>query len=164
MEWTQLPATEKENYLDFHETAFKEDLKHAEEIILKFPRWSIISGYYGMHDITKLFLGKRFNIKITSPEIHKKTVDALEHFIRDEKLKRGLLDLLKKAKEAYFNAERLKEKVLPALLKRGKQERGKAQYYTEDYTKKSQANSQKAVYFLGTIVKPYIKLIEGLTE
>lgn len=161
-DWIELPATEKEDYIDFHKKAFEEDLKHAEKNLLEFPRWSIISGYYAMHDITKLFLAKKFNIKITSPEIHRKTVEVLENFIKDEKLKKKLLELLKKAKEIYYNAERLKEKILPVLLKRGKQERGRAQYYTEDYTKKIQISSQKTTYFLKTIVKPYVELIREL--
>ncbi|MBI2144597.1 hypothetical protein HYU17_05645 [Candidatus Woesearchaeota archaeon] len=162
MLWTDLPATEKSNYLIFHKNAFEEDLKHAEKNVLEFPRWSIISGYYCMHDLTKLFLAEKFNAKIASPEIHAKAIDALEHFISDGVLKNKLLGLLKEAKNIYYNAERLKERVLPALLKRGKQERGKAQYYSEDYTEKAKASSQKASYFLETIVKPYVELVRGL--
>ncbi|MBI2581271.1 hypothetical protein HYV85_05715 [Candidatus Woesearchaeota archaeon] len=162
MRWTDLPATEKGNYLAFHKDAFEEDLKHAEKNILEFPRWSIISGYYCMHDLTKLFLAEKFNAKIASPELHAKAIDALEHFIRDDALKKKLLALLKEAKGIYYNSERLKEKILPALLKRGKQERGKAQYYSEDYAGKAKANSQKASYFLETIVKPYVELVRRL--
>ncbi|MBN1544004.1 hypothetical protein JW898_00920 [Candidatus Woesearchaeota archaeon] len=164
LRWIDLPATEKDNYLAFHRTAYEEDLKHAEKNILDFPRWSIISGYYCMHNITKLFLAGRFNAKISSPEIHAKTIEALEHFIKDPALKEKLLKLLKEAKDVYYSAERLKEKTLPVLLKRGKQERGKAQYYSEDYTKESKVNSQKAVYFLDKIVKPYVGLVKGLME
>jgi hypothetical protein len=162
--WTDLPATEKENYLAFHRNASEEDLKHAEKNILEFPRWSIISGYYCMHNLTKLFIAERFNTKISSPEIHAKAIEALEHFIRDDALKEKLLVLLKEAKDIYYSAERLKEKTLPVLLKRGKQERGKAQYYSEDYTKESKVNSQKAAYFLDKIVKPYVGLVKGLME
>lgn len=162
--WTELPATEKQNYILFHRNSFQEDLKHAEKNILEFPKWSIISGYYCMHNITKMFLAEKFNIKISSPNIHIKTVEALEYFIKDEKLKSKLIELLKGAKDVYYSAERLKEKTLPTLLKRGKQERGKAQYYSEDYTEKTIINPQKASYFLETIVIPYLKLIEGLME
>jgi len=162
MKWTELPATEKQNYTDFHKKAFEEDLKHAEKNVLEFPRWSIISSYYCMHDLTKLFLAEKFNVKITSPEIHKKAIETLEHFINDAELRKRLLELLKEAKNIYYSAERLKEKTLPILLKRGKQERGKAQYYSEDYTEKAEVNSQKAAYFLETIVRPYVKLVKGL--
>jgi hypothetical protein len=162
--WADLPATEKENYLAFHRNASEEDLKHAEKNILDFPRWSIISGYYCMHNMTKLFLAERFNIKISSPDIHAKTIDALEHFIKDDRLKEKLLELLKEAKDIYYSAERLKERTLPVLLKRGKHERGKAQYYSEDYTEKARVNLQKAAYFLDTIVKPYVGLVKGLIK
>ena len=162
--WIDLPATEKENYLDFHKQVYEEDLRHAIKNLLEFPRWTIISGYYSMHNITKLFLAQQYNIKITSPEIHRKTILALEEFIKDKQIQNKLLSLLKKAKDIYYSSERLKEKVLPLLLKRGKQERTKSQYYTKDYTKKIVIDSKKASYFLETIVKPYIKLIEGLMK
>lgn len=163
-QWTALPATEKENYLSFHKIAFEEDLKHAEKNAFDFPRWSIISAYYGMHDLTKLFLAAKFNIKISSPDIHVKTIEALEYFISGKDLKNKLLQMLKQAKDAYFNAERLKERTLPLLLKRGKQERGKAQYYSQDYTEKDNVNAQKAMYFLKTIVNPYVEILKGMIE
>ncbi len=162
--WTTLPATEKDNYLTFHKTAYEEDLKHAEKNVFEFPRWSIISGYYCMHNITKLFLAQKFNLKISSPEIHAKTIAALEHNIQNPEIKQKLTTLLKEAKDIYYSAERLKEKTLPILLKRGKQERGKAQYYTEDYTKDTNVNSQKASYFLQTIVAPYVEIIKKLMK
>lgn len=162
--WDELPATEKGNYLIFHKNSFQEDLKHTEKNILEFPKWSIISGYYCMHNITKLFLAEKFNIKISSPEIHAKTIAALEYFVKNNELKSELIELLREAKNIYYSAERLKERTLPALLKRGKQERGRAQYYSEDYTEKTKINSRKASYFLETIVLPYLKLIEELMK
>lgn len=164
MNWTNLPATEKENYLGFHKQSYKQDLEHSEKNLLSFPKWSIISGYYSMHNITKLFLAYRYNIKISSPEIHSKTITALEHFIKEQGTKTRLLELLKEAKDFYYSAERLKEKVLLTLLKRGGQERTRSQYYTEDYTKKTTINPQKASYFLEKIVKPYVKLVEELMK
>ena len=160
--WRELPATERENYLIFHQEAYKEDLSHAEETLLKFPRWSIISGYYAMHDLTKYFLAQKLNIKVSSPDIHAKTIEVLEHFIKDKELREKLVLLLKEAKNAYFDIERLKEKVVPLMLKQAKKERGKSQYYTEDFTKERTVNAQRATYFLDNFVRPYVKLIEGL--
>lgn len=160
--WRELPATERENYLQFHQDAYKEDLSHAEDALLKFPRWSIISGYYAMHDLTKYFLAFKLNIKVSSPEIHHKTIEALEHFIEDKELKERLIILLKEAKNAYFDVERLREKVVPLMLKQAKKERGKSQYYTEDYTKDRKVNAQRATYFLDNFVKPYVELVERL--
>ena len=161
-DWSILPATEKNNYIKFHKNAFEEDLRHSEKNLLEFPRWSIISGYYCMHNLTKLFLAEKFNIKLSSPNSHIKTIKALEHFIKDDELKKKLLELLKEAKNIYYTAERLKERTLPILLKKGKQERGKAQYYSEDYTKGTKPNPQKASYFIDTVVAPYVKLLNGL--
>ncbi|HLC85255.1 MAG TPA: hypothetical protein VJH22_05675 [Candidatus Nanoarchaeia archaeon] len=164
LEFETLSPQERQNYLDFHKTAYLDDLKHSEEVVLKFPRWSIISGYYAMHDVTKLFLATKFVIKMSSPDIHEKTILALREKIQDPAMKERLLKLLGDAKEAYFNIERLKEQVLPQLLRQGKQERGKTQYYTEDYSEAKKITSQKAIYFIDTFVKPYIKIIEGLME
>lgn len=159
-----LSPQERENYLKFHKTAYLDDLKHSEDNVLKFPRWSIISGYYAMHDVTKLFLAMKFAIKVTSPDIHEKTILALREKIQDLATKEKLLKLLGDAKEVYFNVERLKEKVLPQLLRQGKQERGKTQYYTEDYTETKKITAQKATYFLDTFIKPYIKIVEELMK
>lgn len=160
--WEELNDVEKQNYLDFHSLSYKEDVLHAEHSVLKFPRWGIISGYYAMHDITKLLLAKQFTIKIVSPQIHAKTIATVEHFIKDDNLKQKILPLLKEAQQTFYNVERLKEKVIPLLLKQGKKQREQSQYYTEDYTKKKSVDAQKAITFLDQIVKPYIKLIEGL--
>ena len=117
---------------------------------------------FAMHDITKLFLAAQFAIKISAPDIHEKTIEALSQKIQDKDTKEKLLLLLKEAKEVYFNIERLKERVLPEILRQGKRERGKTQYYTEDYSEAKIITSQKAAYFLDTFVKPYIKIMEGL--
>jgi len=163
-EFEILSPQERENYLAFHKTAYIDDFKHSEEVVLKFPRWSIISGYYAMHDVTKLFLATKFFVKINSPNIHEKTILALREKIQDTTTKEKLVKLLGNAKEVYLNVERLKERVLPQLLQQGKKERGKTQYYTEDYSETKKITSQKAIYFLDTFVKPYVKIIEELMK
>ncbi len=160
--WIELNDAEKSYYMAFHEASYKEDIQHSEEVVLKFPRWSIISGYYAMHDITKLFLAKHFGIKIVSPQIHAKTIAAIEHFIQDKELREQLLPLLKNAQQTFYNVERLKEKIVPVLLKKGKQEREHSQYYTEDYSQKKTITAAKAVAFIDDIVTSYLKIIEGL--
>jgi len=87
---------------------------------------------------------------------------SFEEDLKHDALRKKLLSLLKEADKAYYDAERLKERILPALLKRGKQERGRAQYYSEDYSKERGVSSQKALYFLDMIVKPYVKIVKGL--
>lgn len=159
-----MSPAERENYLVFHRLAYKDDLTVAEFLALKSPRWSVIAGYYAMHDITKLFLADAFAVKITSPEIHEKAIIAIGEKVKDENTKEKLIALLKDAKGIYLNVERLKERILPELLRKGKQERGKSQYYTEDYSKAKEASSQKSLYFLDSFVKPYISIIEELMK
>lgn len=157
--YEMLPEVEKESWIKFHENAYKDDLKHAEKDIIEFPRWSIISGYYAMHDITKLYLGKIHNVKITGEEVHSKTLKALNKFIQGETEKEKIIELLKNAEINFFNVTRLQEKALPLMLRKGKTERGKTQYYSQDF---SDINSQKAMYFFDKIVKPYTKIMKGM--
>jgi len=51
-------------YINFFEGSYKDNFEHSKANISSFPRWSIISGYYSMHDITKLLLAKKFRLKI----------------------------------------------------------------------------------------------------
>lgn len=157
-----LPITERENYISFHETSYKDDLKHAEDNAIKHPRWAVISGYYAMHDITKLFLAKKFAVKITGPEIHESAIVELKERIHDGKTREKLLKLLASAKDMYFNVERLKENTLPEMLRQGRQERRKSQYYREDYTKEKKTTIETSSYFLDNIAKPFIKIMEAL--
>lgn len=160
--WENLNDVEKQNYIEFHTAYYQDDILHAEFVAIKHPRWSIISGYYAMHDITKLLLAKQFGIKITSPQIHAKTIVAIEHFVRDIELKSKLLPLLKEAKQTFYEAERLKEKIIPLLLKQSKKQREASQYYSEDYSNKKSVNVKKSIEFLEQVVRPYIKIIKGL--
>ncbi|HLC20349.1 MAG TPA: hypothetical protein VJK72_05485 [Candidatus Nanoarchaeia archaeon] len=43
--WETLSPEEQKNYVDFHEKAYSDDVKHAEDVLLEHPRWSIISSY-----------------------------------------------------------------------------------------------------------------------
>ena len=157
--YEDLPEVEKESWIKFHENAYKDDLKHAEKDLIEFPRWSIISGYYAMHNITKLYLGKIHNVKIVGEQVHSKALKALSKFIQDKKEKEKVIGLLKKAEISFFNVLQLEEKTLPLMLRKGKTERGKTQYYSKDF---SDIKSKKSVYFLDNIVKPYIEIMEGM--
>lgn len=157
--YENLSEVEKESWIKFHENVYKDDLKHSEKDLMEFPRWSIISGYYAMHDITKLYLGKIHDIKITGENVHTKVIDALNKFIQDKQEKDKIIGLLNKAEISFFNVLRLQEKTLPLMLRKGKTERGKTQYYSKDF---SDITSQRAVYFFDNIVKPYIEIMEGM--
>ena len=117
-EFIRLPATERNNYLSFHEHSYQDNLNHAEKNMLEFPRWSVISGYYAMHDVTKLFLAKQYNLKVSAPDIHTKTIEALEACIKEDEVKGKLLKLLKEAKEIYFSVERLNKANISAVIQK----------------------------------------------
>lgn len=157
--YESLPEIEKESWIEFHKQAYEDDIKHAEKDLMEFPRWSIISAYYAMHDITKLYLGEIHNVKIVSENVHSKTLKALNEFIQDKKEKERVIGLLKKGEISFFNVLRLEEKTLPLMLRKGKTERGKTQYYSKDF---SDISSQRSIYFFDKIVKPYIEIMKGM--
>jgi hypothetical protein len=86
---SRIVETERERYLNFFSNSYGENLEHSQFIIDRFPRWSIISGYYAMHDITKLFLADKFNIKIDF-NVHQITIDVLNELINDK----GIIEML----------------------------------------------------------------------
>jgi len=59
----KLPEIEKKAYLAFHEKIWKEDFETGKSLIKISPRWAVIEGYYSMHNLAKLFLAEKFNIK-----------------------------------------------------------------------------------------------------
>ncbi|MFH1398483.1 MAG: hypothetical protein ABIG95_00025, partial [Candidatus Woesearchaeota archaeon] len=116
----------------------------------KFPRWSIISGYYAMHDVSKLFLAKQFNLKFSQPAVHGAVIQALRELVK----RQDIICLIEEAREQFENIV-----LLHLSLKQGREEREKVQYYSE---KTAEVNPQKTYYFLDRLVKPYIMLIEKL--
>jgi len=145
---SKIKELEIERYVNFFENSYKDNLKHSEENIKTFPRWSIISGYYAMHDITKLFLAKRFRLKIEL-EVHATTIKVVRELIKN----REILKLIEQGyKEFIYLANDLAE---------AKKERTKAQYYTGTAFMKEQF-CRKSKAFLETIVEPYLKKINKL--
>ena len=104
-------------YTDFLEHSYKNNLEHSKKNIRDFPRWSIISGYYAMHDIAKLFLAKKFRIKIDF-NVHLITIQLLKEITKDRELVR------------YLEGGYKKFLSLASDLEEAKKERIKVQYYT----------------------------------
>jgi len=135
---------ELERYINFFENSFKDNLGHSKFNSETFPRWSIISGYYAMHDLTKMLLAKKFRIKVDF-EVHATTIKLLRELIKN----RELDILLTKAYKEFLS--------LANDLEEAKKERTKTQYYTgsrflkEIYMKKAKDFSEKIV--LGYISK-----------
>src|SRR3989344_3221947 len=82
---SRIVETEKSRYLDFFSNSYKENLEHSKFNLSNFPRWSIISGYYAMHDITKLFLADKFSIKIEF-NVHQTTIEVIQELVKDKEI------------------------------------------------------------------------------
>lgn len=147
---SRIIETELGRYTNFFEKSYKENLEHSIFNLEKFSRWSIISGYYAMHDLTKLFLAKKFGIKIEF-NVHKTTIKVLKELIKDKEI----LKLLRIAYKEFIE--------MANDLSKAKKERTKAQYYTGTEFMK-QKYKEKALDFLNKIVKPYIINMEDLTK
>ena len=113
----KIVETEISRYTNFFTNSYEENLGHCRAVLTTFPRWSIISGYYAMHDITKLFLAKKFQIKIDA-KVHKTTIKITEEITEDKQL----LKLLKIGYEEFIK--------IAADLTEARNKRQKAQYYT----------------------------------
>jgi hypothetical protein len=153
-----LETVEKEKYILFHKTAYEDDIKVAEMLLTSSFRWAIIAGYYAMHDITKLYLAKHHNLKISEKGVHLAAVVALRYVLSDNEQKKKVLLLLAEAKKTYdIFSTPLKEKVIPAILNKGKEEREKTQYYSEE-----KINLEKSLEFQEKIVRPYVDIMKKM--
>jgi len=145
---SKIKELELARYINFFENSYKDNLEHSKFVKESFPRWSIISGYYAMHDITKLLLAKEFRLKIEL-EVHATTIKALKELIQNKQL----LELIEKGYEEFL--------FLANDLAEGKKERVKTQYFTgTDYMKEEYG--KKAGEFLKNIVEPYIEKVRKL--
>lgn len=157
----KLTDIEREDYLRFFKSTYKDNLETAIDNLRKHPRWSIIAGYYAMHDMAKLFLAKQYSLKIVD-RVHFATIIALSNLLKEnEQQISKAIALLKQAKEIFDeNIMGIKPTELVSYLRKGKIEREKAQYYHPKIDLKE--ISEKALYFLDNVVKPFIKLMEKL--
>lgn len=150
-----LVPSDKAFYLDFLETSYKEDLEHSKNVFLTSPKWSIISGYYAMHNITKYYLALKFNKKIGLPDVHEATINAAKELIKNKQIK----ELIDTSISEF-------EDILPIYysLIGAKKERKNLQYYS-DFSKRIQnITTQKAGYFLTNITEKYIQLMEVMIK
>lgn len=145
---TAIVETEIPRYTNFFDNSYKENLEHANFVLANFPRWSIISGYYAMHDITKLFLAEQFRIKIEF-KVHETTINVIKELTKDKEI----LKLLKTGYSEFIS--------IANDLAKAKKERIKAQYYTgSDFSKEKY--KEKANFFLENIVNQYIEKIKKI--
>lgn len=147
---SRIKETELARYVDFFENTYKENLEHGKKNVEEFPRWAIISGYYAMHDITKLFLAKKFMIKIDY-EVHATAIKVLKELVRDK----DILELLKVGYNEFIS--------MANDLAEARKERTKVQYYTGTAFMKEHYK-KKVKDFLADVVLPYIERIKSLIK
>jgi len=151
---SRINELELDRYVNFFSSSYKNNLDHCKFVLGSFPRWSIISGYYAMHDITKLLLAKQFRLKVDF-EVHATTIKVLSSLVKSKEI----VLLIKRGYDEFIS--------LANDLAEAKKERVKVQYYTgtkfleEEY-------KRRAADFLDEVVNPYLKkmsvLLRGLEE
>ncbi len=147
---SKISEIELERYLNFFTNSSRDNLKHCQAVLDNFPRWSIISGYYAMHDITKLLLAKQFRLKVEL-EVHATTIKVLKELIKNEEIQQ----LIERGYQEFIS--------LANDLAEAKKERVKSQYYTgTQYL--TQEYQQRANLFLKELVEPYLLKINMLLE
>ena len=103
-----------------------------------------------MHDITKLFLAKKFQIKIDA-KVHKTAIKIMEEITKDKEL----LKLLKTGYEEFTK--------MAADLTEARNKRQKAQYYTcSEFMKEKY--KEEAEIFLNGVVNPYLNKINSMIK
>lgn len=139
---------ELERYTNFFNRSYQDNFEHCKTNLERFPRWSIISGYYSMHDITKLLLAKQFRLKMEL-EVHSVTIKVLRELIKNKEL----LLLIEKGRQEFIS--------LANDLAEAKTERVKTQYYTgSEYLEKEYQKRAKS--FLNEVIEPFLLKIKQL--
>jgi len=145
---SKIPELEIERYVNFFSHSYLDNLRHAQSVQESFSRWSIISGYYAMHDAAKLLLAKQFHLKMEL-EVHATTIKVLKELLQNKEL----LDLIEKGHQEFLS--------MANDLAEAKKERVKSQYYTgSEYMKKEYQNKAKS--FLQELVIPFLQKISIL--
>ena len=146
---SRINELELSRYLNFFGNSYKNNMEHCKAVMKAFPRWSIISGYYAMHDITKLLLAKQYRLKVEF-KVHETTIKLLRELIKNKELTR----LAEKGYKEFLT--------LANDLAEAKKDRVKVQYYTgTEYMK--QQYKKRAQEFLEETVEPYLHKMQKLT-
>ena len=143
---SKIVETEKQRYLNFFSNSYKENLEHCKFVLSNFPRWSIISGYYAMHDLAKLFLADKFSLKIDF-NVHQTLIEVFNELIKNKELGK-MLNLGYNELIALLND-----------LTTARKQRTKVQYYTGTKFMKEKYRKE-ARLFLEETVLPFINNIK----
>lgn len=147
---TRIIETEKERYLNFFSNSYKENLQLCKHIQNDYPRWSIIAGYYAMHDLAKLFLADEFSIKVEI-NFHKTVIIIFRELVKN-------IELSKMLNLGYDELIKLLNDLVIA-----KKQRTKAQYYTGTEFMKNKYKKEAQLFFNETVL-PFIDKIKLETK
>lgn len=158
-----LMSYERNAYLAFHRTVYKEDLALSCRLLKESPHWSIIIGYYAMHALAKLYLAEAHNLKLSGDQerSHVRVVEELQKVLCDTTEHNRVIDLLKKADDTFCGLHHPRQ--IPALLEKGRQERKRAQYYTR-LGSPAVFEQEQAQEFNKKIVIVFVKLMEAMID
>ena len=115
----KIETVEKERYVSFHSYNYKLDLNSAIRFLeLNNSKYGVIAGYYAVLNVTLWYFAKFFNLKISEEDtgVHTNCQIVLEKFVKEEKLKQKIIQLLNEAKEEFVSFTVLKrrsEETLP---------------------------------------------------
>ena len=70
-----------DRFLTTYKEGYQENLECMTFILDKFPRWSIVLGYFAMHDISKLLIVKKMRVKVDF-DAHTNTIRLLEQLVK----------------------------------------------------------------------------------
>ncbi len=158
---SQILDVEKEKYLEFLEKAYLDDKKIVNIVQNHSNRWEVIIAYYVMHDLTKYYLAKKHNLKISGRGVHLATLVALKKVISDKDKKKEIINLIEEAQKIYESLNSpLKEKILSVMLSKARDEREKSQYYIS----KDDLSESKSEIFIEEIMNPYVNILEDLLK
>ena len=142
---SKIPELELERYITFFEHSSIDNLAHGHAVLATFPRWSIISGYYAMHDRTKLLLARLFRLKIEL-EVHATAIKVLREVLHNQEL----LALMEKAYKEFLS--------LANDLADAKQERVNTQYFTGTVYSVEQYKQRAEVFLEETVIPFLVKI------
>lgn len=165
----KIETVEKEAYVSFHLNNYKIDFASALKFLeQKNTKYAVIAGYYAALNITLWYFAKYFNLKISEEDtgVHTNCLIVLEHFIKEEKLKQKIIQLLSEAKKEFLSFTVLKknqEETLPLILKQSADKRKRYTYYSSERDLPSENDQlNEAKLFLENTLKPYISILEKL--
>lgn len=165
----KIETLEKEKYVSFHLLNYKLDLESAIKFLeINNSKYAVIAGYYAVLNITLWYFAKYFNLKISEEDtgVHTNCLIVLEKFVKEDRLKKKIIELLEEAKKEFISfviVKRRSEETLPLMLRQSSDKRKRYTYYSSERDlPKINDQLNEAKIFLESVVKPYISIMEEL--